>query len=589
MDYEEQKELDGKTDASRIRMPDGRLMTAEDQESRQEQTSFEHSSQTQDFGSVSSSHDHEADIPQSPATASFHTAFSASSPGPIQDVENEGRFGDELSVFGASDIGERSRGQENSAPPLSIITDSEANVPHQRRSEATSPISPVSPVQSSARSSFSRLPLSPRTRDRGFSLRRSILARNVHEKPEEIRNSKELQSLGQSTQPAKEVQSAWGGRKGRKQVTDFATSPNSELLVDSRDGPKPAIGSYGLSPLPHYEKLVASEASRSRLLSRFRVLKAGLEKKILRYQELPPSKDGRHVVLDPERKKPLIDERTGREYINNLIISCRYSLYNFLPRQLFAQFSKLANFYFLCVSILQLIPGLSTTGTYTTIVPLLFFVTISMAKEGYDDFRRYKLDKEENKRSATVMQAYESTTTSAVGATDPTISVHNPDLSKTWANIKWQNIRVGDVVKLARDDAVPADIVVLQTLGTEGVAYVETMALDGETNLKSKQAPPIIAREYHSLNEIVGANAQFVVEDPNLNLYNLEGKAVLGDEILPLNNDQIIYRGSTIRNTRQVIGVVIYTGEECKIRMNATKNPRIKAVSSLIMIKLFRI
>lgn len=588
MDYEEQKELDGKTDASCIRMRDGRFMTAEDHESRQEQTSFEHSSQTQDFGSVSSSHDHEADIPQSPATASFHTAFSASSPGPVQDVENEGSFGDELSVFGASDIGERSRGQENSAPPLFIITDSEANVPHQRRSEAISPISPVSPVQSSARSSFSRLPLSPRTRDRGFSLRRSILARNVHEKPEEIRNSKELQSLGQSTQLAKEVQSAWGERKGRKQVTDFATSPNSELLVDSKDGPKPAIGSYGLSPLPHYEKLVASEASRSRLLSRFRVLKAGLEKKILRYQELPPSKDGRHVVLDPKRKKPLIDERTGREYINNLIISCRYSLYNFLPRQLFAQFSKLANFYFLCVSILQLIPGLSTTGTYTTIVPLLFFVTISMAKEGYDDFRRYKLDKEENKRSATVM-GYDSTTSSAVGATDPTTSVHNPDLSKTWANIKWQNIRVGDVVKLTRDDAVPADIVVLQTLGTEGVAYVETMALDGETNLKSKQAPPIVAREYHSLNEIVGANAQFVVEDPNLNLYNLEGKAVLGDEILPLNNDQIIYRGSTIRNTRQVIGVVIYTGEECKIRMNATKNPRIKAVSSLIMIKLFRI
>ncbi len=57
----------------------------------------------------------------------------------------------------------------------------------------------------------------------------------------------------------------------------------------------------------------------------------------------------------------------------------------FVPRQLVAQFSKVANFYFLTISILQMIPGLSTTGRFTTIVPLLFFVTVSMAKEGYDD------------------------------------------------------------------------------------------------------------------------------------------------------------------------------------------------------------
>ena len=79
---------------------------------------------------------------------------------------------------------------------------------------------------------------------------------------------------------------------------------------------------------------------------------------ILRISELPPSKDGRHIEVDATRKTPLIDERTGRPHINNLIRSSRYNAYNFLPRQLFAQFSRVANFYFLCVSILQMIPGL---------------------------------------------------------------------------------------------------------------------------------------------------------------------------------------------------------------------------------------
>ena len=77
--------------------------------------------------------------------------------------------------------------------------------------------------------------------------------------------------------------------------------------------------------------------------------------------------------------------------MDNFIKSSKYTVWNFLPRQLFAQFSKLANFYFLTVSILQMIPGLSTTGRFTTFAPLMFFVSLSMGKEGYEDFRRASL------------------------------------------------------------------------------------------------------------------------------------------------------------------------------------------------------
>ncbi|KAL8864535.1 MAG: hypothetical protein Q9198_009801, partial [Flavoplaca austrocitrina] len=211
-----------------------------------------------------------------------------------------------------------------------------------------------------------------------------------------------------------------------------------------------------------------------------------------------------------------------------------------------------------------MIPGLSTTGTYTTIVPLAFFVMLSMAKEGYDDLRRFQLDKAENNKSTIVLRKEDSR------------SAQGPE---GWKTIKWKDVRVGDVVKLVRNEAAPADLVVLHANGMNDVAYVETMALDGETNLKSKAAAPPVAKACSTVKDLFQCEAHYVVEDPNLDLYKFEGKVSIGQEHLPLTNSEIIYRGSVIRNTPEVFAMVIYTGEECKIRMNATKNPRIKAPS----------
>ena len=114
-------------------------------------------------------------------------------------------------------------------------------------------------------------------------------------------------------------------------------------------------------------------------------------------------------------------------------------------------------------------------------------------------------------------------------------------------------------------------------MGTEGVAYVETMALDGETNLKPKQPSPLLVKECKTPEDVAKCQAQVVAEDPNLDLYNFEGRVTIGEDTLPLTNSEIIYRGSVLRNTSEAMGLVMYTGEECKIRMNANKNPRFKA------------
>lgn len=197
---------------------------------------------------------------------------------------------------------------------------------------------------------------------------------------------------------------------------------------------------------------------------------------------------------------------------------------------------------------------------YTTIVPLLFFITISITKEGYDDYRRYKLDKIENNRNARVLHAYKATD-------DEEGKDGKGQGPRHWADIKWKDLHVGDIIRLERDDWVPADLLLLSSEGPNGIAYIETAALDGETNLKSKQAIPAIVKTCDTIEKLVSCKGEIVVEDPNLDLYNFEGKVIIDGETKPLTNNQILYRGSIVRNTPSAIGIVIFSGEESKIRM----------------------
>jgi phospholipid-translocating ATPase len=314
---------------------------------------------------------------------------------------------------------------------------------------------------------------------------------------------------------------------------------------------------------------------------------------ILRQKPLPPSKDGRHISLLPVHLEPLIDERTGRRYVSNKIRSSRYTIIDFLPKQFIFQATRLSNFYFICIGIPQAIPGLSTTGSYTTILPLLFFICLIIAKEGYDDLRRHRLDKVENRQLAQVLKqgapfsledaswlpsiskSWSWNRKWPLTETEDDSSTDMADSGLHWAKTMWQDIRVGDIIRLERNDAIPADIVLLYSTGEHGKAYVETMALDGETTLKIRQAPDAL-NACETMAGIQFCEAKFVVEDPNNDLYTFRGRVSVNGEVIPLSLNEIILRGSVLRNTEYVIGMVIHSGEECKIRMNANHHPKAK-------------
>lgn len=332
---------------------------------------------------------------------------------------------------------------------------------------------------------------------------------------------------------------------------------------------------------------------------------------VLRERPLAPSKDGRRIPLCLPDHHQLIDDRRGHAFISNAIRTSRYNVFNFFPKQLFFQFTRLGNFYFLCVGIPQTIPGISTTGNYTTILPLLFFVLLTIIKEGYDDYKRHRLDKVENAQPVTVLRRADETyeagdnTGWLLSSAKRAESFYHRHFRKNemrergntedvdgfrWKRAAWKDLRVGDVIKLSRDEEIPADLILLHADGENGLAYVEMMALDGETNLKSKQ----VLQEFQGCDTIQGllaCRAEFVVEDPNADLYSFDGRVTVSEKTVPLALNDIVYRGSTLRNTPCAVGLIINTGEECKIRMNANhhptaKRPALEAVYNRVVLSL---
>ena len=334
---------------------------------------------------------------------------------------------------------------------------------------------------------------------------------------------------------------------------------------------------------------------------------------VLRQKPLPSSKDGRHVSLRATHEQPLIDERRGHAFLSNTIRSSRYTIWDFLPKQLFFQATRLHNFYFICIGIPQAIPGLSTTGNYTTILPLTFFILLTVLKEGYDDWGRHKMDKVENNKLARVLRlkkhsASQEEARRPLARTVSELSVlrwagkgkagdlleNEPDEDEVLAwdcSTKWHNIKVGDVLKLKRDEPIPADIILLHSTGENGVAFIETMALDGETTLKTKQALPDLLNRCGTVSGLRNVQAELHVEDPNKDLYDFNGRLAIDGKTLPLTLNEVVFRGSVLRNTAHIYGLVVNTGEECKIRMNANhhapaKVPRLEKYANQVVLTL---
>jgi len=137
--------------------------------------------------------------------------------------------------------------------------------------------------------------------------------------------------------------------------------------------------------------------------------------------------------------------------------------------------------------------------------------------------------------------------------------------------MRWKEVHVGDVLKVEADDAIPADLLLLQCADAKGVCYVETKNLDGETNLKVKAAEKDLQAVFKDEKELGHLAGHVRCEKPNNAIYKFEGTIQIPQrrKMISLNVDNLLLRGSRLRNTDYVLGVAIYQGHDTKIMQNS--------------------
>ncbi|XP_014885581.1 probable phospholipid-transporting ATPase IF isoform X2 [Poecilia latipinna] len=235
-----------------------------------------------------------------------------------------------------------------------------------------------------------------------------------------------------------------------------------------------------------------------------------------------------------------------QRFADNRIISSKYTIWNFVPKNLFEQFRRIANFYFLIIFLVQLMID-TPTSPVTSGLPLLFVITVTAIKQGYEDWLRHKADNEVN------------------GA--PVFVVRSGSLVQT----RSKNIRVGDIVRVAKDETFPADLVLLSSDRADGTCHITTASLDGETNLKTHFSVPETS-VCQSVSQLEALQAVVECQQPEADLYRFVGRVTVtqhGEEIVrPLGPENLLLRGARLKNTKEIFGVAVYTGMESKMALN---------------------
>uniref|UniRef100_A0A8C4XVE3 ATPase phospholipid transporting 11A n=1 Tax=Falco tinnunculus TaxID=100819 RepID=A0A8C4XVE3_FALTI len=221
-----------------------------------------------------------------------------------------------------------------------------------------------------------------------------------------------------------------------------------------------------------------------------------------------------------------------------------YTFWNFVPKNLFEQFRRIANFYFLIIFLVQLIID-TPTSPVTSGLPLLFVITVTAIKQGYEDWLRHKADNAMNQCPVHFIQ-------------------HGKLVRK-----QSRKLRVGDIVMVKEDETFPCDLIFLSSSRGDGTCFVTTASLDGESSHKTYYAVQD-TKAFHNEQEIDALHATIECEQPQPDLYNLQRIK----EITEYNNlvnsafMKLLYFAIFSKTSCLISGVAIYTGMETKMALN---------------------
>ena len=202
--------------------------------------------------------------------------------------------------------------------------------------------------------------------------------------------------------------------------------------------------------------------------------------------------------------------------------------------------------------------------------PLLIVIAIGLILDGVEEIKRYRNDLQTNKTKVKVYK------------------------NKKLRDIEWKKVKIGNLIKVNKDENFPADMLVIYSSNKEGNFYLQTSNIDGETNLKERDALNYTQELFSKKNfkkshdnlyelfknkdETGNDNCVIEVEQPNKNIYEINGSMVFkGEEKNKnyFNFKSTAIRGAKLKNTKFIYGIIIYTGKDTKIMKNSKTKGKI--------------
>ena len=241
---------------------------------------------------------------------------------------------------------------------------------------------------------------------------------------------------------------------------------------------------------------------------------------------------------------------------NNLNFS-RYNWFTFIPKNLFEQFQRSSNIWFLIISVFQIVyPELNPTTSYTTIFPLIFLILISLLQDFYNEITLHKK-----------------------------ISLINDAEYQYWCGDDFvgkmcKEIMVGDIIKVNSGQIIPADMILIAVQSELVSVTTDMKGISGSTKIKQTS----VIEKHHKLLEIeedcISINARFTgilkISEPTPDYSSFFGKLVIGGHpgSIKLKIDNILFKGSYTQENVDIIGIAAYCGPESKIQLNLLKSRR---------------
>uniref|UniRef100_A0A3B4D0W9 Phospholipid-transporting ATPase n=1 Tax=Pygocentrus nattereri TaxID=42514 RepID=A0A3B4D0W9_PYGNA len=221
----------------------------------------------------------------------------------------------------------------------------------------------------------------------------------------------------------------------------------------------------------------------------------------------------------------------NRRYAGNAIKTTKYSFWSFIPMNLYEQFHRWANLYFVGIAVLNFVPAVNAFQPQVALIPICIILSLTAIKDAWEDFRRYQSDRQLNGMTCLIYSRSQ----------------------RSFVERRWKDVRVGDFVRVLSNEIIPADILLLHTSDPNGVCHMETANLDGETNLKQRKVVPGFSSTNSSFEPLNFSSIVVLSEKLSTTGFGIEN---------------LLLRGCTVRNTADASGIVVYAGHETKSMLN---------------------